>query len=51
MPKTKTLVKICGVTSLDQAIQICELGADAIGIICVEESPRYVTPEKKTRHF
>ena len=51
MPKTKTLVKICGVTSLDQAIQISELGADAIGIISVEESPRYVTPEKKKEIF
>ena len=51
MLKTKTLVKICGVTSLEQAIQICELGADAIGIICVEESPRYISPEKKQDIF
>ena len=51
MLKTKTLVKICGVTSLEQAIQICELGADAVGIICVEESPRYISPEKKQEIF
>ena len=51
MLKTKTLVKICGVTSLDQAIQISELGADAIGIISVKESPRYVSPKKKKEIF
>ena len=51
MVKTKTLVKICGVTSLDQAIQISALGVDAIGVISVEESPRYVSPEKKKEIF
>ena len=51
MLKTKTLVKICGVTSLEQAIKVCELGADAIGIICVKESPRYVSPENKQEIF
>ena len=51
MPKTKILVKICGVTTLDQAIRIAELGTDAIGIISVEESPRYITPENKQRIF
>jgi len=51
MSKTKTLVKICGVTSLDQAIQIAELGPNAIGIISVEESPRYIPPDKKKEIF
>ena len=51
MPKTKTLVKICGITSIDQALQVAELGANAIGIISVEQSPRYISPEKKKEIF
>ena len=51
MLKPKTLVKICGITSLEQAIQIAELGTDAIGIISVEESPRYVKPKDKKEIF
>ena len=51
MFKTKTLVKICGITSIEQAIQVAELGADALGIISVKESPRYVTSEKKQKIF
>ena len=37
MPKTNTLVKICGLTSEEQALQVAKLGAHAIGIISVEE--------------
>ena len=51
MLKTKTLVKICGITSIDQAIQVAELGANAIGIISVDESPRYIAPKKKKEIF
>ena len=51
MPKTNTLVKICGLTSEEQALQVAKLGADAIGIISVEESPRYVSPEIKKKIF
>ena len=51
MPKTNTLVKICGLTSEEQALQIAKLGAHAIGIISVEESPRYVTAEIKKKIF
>ena len=51
MPKTKTLVKICGITSKKQAIQIAELGANAIGIISVEESPRYIPASIKKEIF
>jgi len=51
MPKTNTLVKICGITSEEQALQIAKLGAHAIGIISVEESPRYVTAEIKKKIF
>ena len=51
MFKTKTLVKICGITSIEQALQVAELGANAIGIISVEESLRYITPKKKKEIF
>ena len=51
MPKTNTLVKICGLTSKEQALQVAKLGAHAIGIISVEESPRYVSAEIKKKIF
>jgi phosphoribosylanthranilate isomerase len=51
MPKTKTLVKICGLTSEQQALQVAKLGAHAIGIIAVEESPRYIPADVKKKIF
>ena len=47
MLENKTFVKICGITSIEQAIQVALLGVDAIGIISVKESPRYIPQEKK----
>ena len=51
MPKTNTLVKICGLTSEEQALQVAKLGANAIGIISAEESPRYVSAKRKKKIF
>ena len=51
MTKTNTLIKICGLTSEEQALQISKLGAHASGIISVEESPRYVSAEIKKKIF
>ena len=51
MPKSNTLVKICGLTSEEQALQVAKLGANAIGIISVKESPRYVSAEIKNKIF
>ena len=51
MPNGNTLVKICGLTSEEQALQVAELGAHAIGIISVQESPRYVSAEIKKKIF
>ena len=51
MKVSKTQIKICGITSVTQALEIAKLGVDAIGIISVEESPRYVLPSKKREIF
>ena len=51
MPKTNTLIKICGLTSEEQALQVAKLGAHAIGIISVEKSPRYISAEIKKKIF
>ncbi|MGF1479802.1 MAG: phosphoribosylanthranilate isomerase [Cyanophyceae cyanobacterium] len=39
-------IKICGITKPDQGRAIAELGATALGFICVSRSPRYVKPEQ-----
>jgi phosphoribosylanthranilate isomerase len=39
-------IKICGITQADQGCAIAQLGATALGFICVTASPRYVTPEQ-----
>ncbi|MGL6341121.1 MAG: phosphoribosylanthranilate isomerase [Waterburya sp.] len=39
-------VKICGITQIEQGQKIAALGVDSLGFICVERSPRYITPEK-----
>ena len=40
------IIKICGLTSLEQALSCIELGADWLGLNCWPGSSRYVTPEK-----
>uniref|UniRef100_A0A832M4J8 N-(5'-phosphoribosyl)anthranilate isomerase n=1 Tax=Oscillatoriales cyanobacterium SpSt-402 TaxID=2282168 RepID=A0A832M4J8_9CYAN len=39
-------VKICGIIEPEQGRVIAELGATALGFICVAKSPRYVAPEQ-----
>ena len=43
--KNRPQIKICGLTDPDEAAQIAELGADAIGVVFYPKSPRNVTKE------
>jgi phosphoribosylanthranilate isomerase len=42
-------IKICGITRVEDARLCVEAGADALGFIFVEGTPRYVTPDACAR--
>ncbi|TLU87981.1 MAG: phosphoribosylanthranilate isomerase [Chlorobium sp.] len=41
-----TKIKICGITSLEDALDACKAGADALGFNFSNKSPRVITPER-----
>ena len=47
MPRTR--IKICGVRTHDIALAAAEAGADAIGLVFHEASPRFIAPEQAWR--
>ena len=42
-------VKICGITSPEQALMVQQYGADALGLVIYEKSPRYVSVEQAAK--
>ncbi len=46
-----TAVKICGITSCNQAIEIARLGADAVGVIGVQNSKRFASEKTRREIF
>jgi phosphoribosylanthranilate isomerase len=44
-----TRVKICGITRVEDALAVAQAGADALGLVFHEKSPRHVTVQQAAR--
>ena len=51
MTKSLIKLKICGITQTKQALEIASLGVEAIGVIAVKGSPRYISSKKRKNLF
>lgn len=44
----RTRIKVCGITTPDMAGAAVDAGADAVGFVFVENTPRYIDPDDAT---
>ncbi len=45
---TRTRIKVCGITRLEDALAASRLGVDAVGFVFYPKSPRYIEPMRAT---
>ena len=50
-PRPAPALKICGITDVEQALVIARMGVQAIGVIGVPQTPRYLEPPQRRALF